>query len=359
MASHPYVNLPPKNFWRTAIAETHPSRWFELYPKKFEISKTTLIAAAGSCFAQYIGAELKRRKFRFGDFEPAPRLLPAEKNHEYGYGLFSARFGNVYTARQLLQLLNRAFGEYYPAIQAWETEGRFYDPFRPSIEPHGFSSLEELLAVRSYHLNRVRRMIERSEVFIFTLGLTEAWTNRQDGAVFPMCPGTIAGEFDPKLHEFVNFTYSQVIEDLKAVISIARGCNPAIKFLFTVSPVPLVATATDQHVLVATTYSKSVLRAVAGELYSEFDYVDYFPSYEIVTAPASRGAFYKKDMRSITPAGVKAVMSRFFAEHDVDSMSSEDPHFVLAASARGKGIDDIEAATMLVCDEEKLDVIAR
>ncbi|WP_339375331.1 hypothetical protein [Paracoccus yeei] len=34
--------------------------------------------------------------------------------------------------------------------------------------------------------------------------------------------------------------------------------------LLTVSPVPLAATTTDNQVLVPTTYSKSVLRSVAG-----------------------------------------------------------------------------------------------
>ena len=43
------------------------------------------------------------------------------------------------------------------------------------------------------------------------------------------------------------------------------------KCIISVSPVPLIATATNQHALVANTYSKSVLRAAAGELCSIYD----------------------------------------------------------------------------------------
>ena len=49
--------------------------------------------------------------------------------------------------------------------------------------------------------------------------------------------------------------------------SSARWCarrTPKLRILLTVSPVPLTATAGDDHVLLATTYSKSVLRAGRG-----------------------------------------------------------------------------------------------
>jgi hypothetical protein len=86
-----------------------------------------------------------------------------------------------------------------------------------------------------------------------------------------------------------------------------------------VSPVPLAATATDAHVLPATIYSKSVLRAVAGELANEFRNVDYFPSYEIITNVLSGSWFYDvaSGFRNVTPRGVDVAMSYFFAQHKI------------------------------------------
>jgi hypothetical protein len=82
--------------------------------------------------------------------------------------------------------------------------------------------------------------------------------------------------------------------------------------VLTVSPVPLTATATGRHALVATTHSKSVLRAAAGQLADERDDVDYFPSYEIISGFPYRAAFYEPNLRTVTPDGVAFVMRHFF-----------------------------------------------
>ena len=75
---------------------------------------------------------------------------------------------------------------------------------------------------------------------------------------------------------------------MREFIELLRRVNPKSEVILTVSPVPLFATAVDRHVLVSTTYSKSVLR-VAGELLTaSFEGVHYFPAYEIVAGNFSR-----------------------------------------------------------------------
>ena len=74
-----------------------------------------------------------------------------------------------------------------------------------------------------------------------------------------------------------------------------------MKFIVTVSPVPLTATASGQHVEVATAGSKAILRAACGRLIEKFRDVDYVPSYEIITSQTARGAFYAPNLRSVTP----------------------------------------------------------
>jgi hypothetical protein len=301
IASNPYTGLEDRSIWRKAVAETHALQLAGLYRKKFPIAADAPIATAGSCFAQNIAKALKRNGFNFCDFEPRPPLFPAERAQEYNYGVYSARYCNIYTARQLLQTFDRAFG--------------YVDPFRPLLEPEPFGSIAELERSRHSHFAAVREMFEKLDVFMFTLGLTEAWVAKSDGAVFPVCPGTLAGAFDPARYEFRNFNYFEIFEDLVAFFGKVRTVNPRAKFLLTVSPVPLTATKSDKHVLVATTYSKSVLRSVAGHLATEIDFVDYFPSYEIIAAPSMRGMFYDPNLRTVNAAGVDYVMSHFFREH--------------------------------------------
>jgi hypothetical protein len=64
-----------------------------------------------------------------------------------------------------------------------------------------------------------------------------------------------------------------------------------------------------------TTYSKSALRAVAGQLAANQSQIDYFPSYEIITNPAARGMFFNENLRTVRAEGVEAVMRVFFSEH--------------------------------------------
>ena len=64
--------------------------------------------------------------------------------------------------------------------------------------------------------------------------------------------------------------------DLNRFIRALQGVNPACKVLLTVSPVPLIATYEDEHVLQATILSKAALRVVAGGAEQTFDHVGYF-----------------------------------------------------------------------------------
>lgn len=313
------------------------------------------IAAAGSCFAQHIGKHFKTRGYSFLDLEPPPPSLAPSLYADYGFDLYSARYGNVYSIRQLLQLFKRACGSYIPKETSWEQGGRFYDPFRPSIEPQGFASKLELERDCAYHLLMLRSLLPKTELFVFTFGLTEAWL--ADDAVLPTCPGTIAGNFDETRHRFHNFNYREVLADAEEFIAMALATNPSMKFLFTVSPVPLTATATSQHVLPATVRSKSVLRAVCGELYDKYPQVDYFPSYELVSSHPMRAMFYQPNLRNVAATGVQHVMDTFFSAHP----SSAHPAAENPEKAIGKqtGAPDTSLSDDTVCDEAILEAFAR
>ena len=304
--TNPYSNLPSEAFWAKAVGDRHFWSIDGLGHPKRKIAAGDLVATAGSCFAQHISRRLRGAGFAFMDAEPPPRWLRPDRHDAYGFGLYSARYGNVYTAAQLRQLYDRAYDRFKPEERVWETGGRYFDPFRPAIEPDGFATAQEALDSQSVHLRAVKKIFSRAKVLVFTLGLTEGWRSKADGAVYPMCPGTRAGTFDPDKYEFFNQTHSEVLEDLDHVIRTCGRRNPSLRFLFTVSPVPLTATASGQHVLTASTYSKSVLRAVAGELAQTRDNVDYFPSYEIITAPPFRGVFFDRNARK---SGRKASIS--------------------------------------------------
>ncbi|MBQ1090469.1 MULTISPECIES: GSCFA domain-containing protein [Streptomyces] len=309
--SHPYARLPARSFWRTAVAEPGPADITDLWTPKFAIGTNAPVVTAGSCFAAHIGRALLSEGMHWYDAElPPPGLTPAEQAAR-GYRRFSFRTGNIYTAAALRQWVGWALGEEKPPEEVWQDNGAFYDPYRPSVEPDGFASREDLLAAREVTLAAIRTALARANVLVFTLGLTEAWHDTATDTVLPTCPGTVRGTFDPSRHVLRQHTVARVVDDLTAVLALARGVNPRLRTVLTVSPVPLTATATGRHALVATTHSKSVLRAAAGQLADASHDVDYFPSYEIVAGFPYRAAFFAPNLRTVTPEGVAFVMRHF------------------------------------------------
>ena len=104
----PYEDRPSRSFWRTGVVEQALGTNPDLYVRKFDIKPTDAIATAGSCLAQNIARTLKAKGHRVIDAEPAPPGLSGEEARAFGYELYSARYGNIYVARQLLQLLKES-----------------------------------------------------------------------------------------------------------------------------------------------------------------------------------------------------------------------------------------------------------
>jgi len=352
---HPYKGIAPSQHWIRGVAEVPASEIDPMGEAPFRIGPQDKVATAGSCFAQHIARHLAASGFNYFVAEamhPAMVHPMMERPERFNYGTFSARYGNIYTTRQLIQLARRAYGEFEPVDSIWETpDGRFVDAFRPQIQPGGFHCEDELLADRHQHFAAVRDVIEHADVFVFTLGLTECFVSRADGAVYPVAPGVSGGTYDAERYEFKNFGVSEVVADLSSFISFLRARNPACRFILTVSPVPLMATAENRHVLCSTTYSKSVLRVACDEVERATEGLVYFPSYEIITGAFNRGAYFADDLREVKPEGVAHVMKvfmRHFAKPQTGAGAQRPAAAADAHTARMQALSD------LACEEEVL-----
>ena len=348
MAAHAYVGLPDHQFWRRAVPHVERFRLDPVVETRFSIAASDPVATAGSCFAQHISARLASLDFDYLVTEDGAHRPSCERTDNH-YGVFSARFGNIYTTRQLLQLFEECHGERRPDEPVWRREdGRFVDALRPQVEPCGYGDAEAVLADRAMHLAAVRRMFEDCAVFVFTLGLTEAWHSPADGTVFPLAPGVSGGVYDKARYEFINFDADAVTADLRAFLERLKSLNPQVKVMLTVSPVPLIATFEPRHVLVSNTYSKAVLRVAAEAMLRRFDWVDYFPSFEIITGNFNDSAYFEADYRSINALGVDHAM-RCFIEHYAQGRKRREPD----PSVHLPGSED----TDVICDEEALDQV--
>ncbi|MGB0905709.1 MAG: GSCFA domain-containing protein, partial [Mangrovicoccus sp.] len=310
---HPYIGLPDQQFWKKSTGLTDHTSFDPVGDVPFRIGSNDRVVTAGSCFAQHVARYISDAGFYHYITETAHPLVPEAVAQLQNYGMFSARYGNVYTARQLKQLLLRAYGEYKPETTHWLAKNgkSIVDPFRPQIQPGGFASVEELEADQEQHFEAVRAAIEGADVFVFTLGLTECWIDKKDGAALPLAPGVAGGTYAPDRYGFHNFDEVETSDDLHFALKFIREINPKVKFILTVSPVPLNATMEPRHVFESTTWSKAVLRIAAEKMRRQMPDCAYFPSYEIITSPHVRGRYFAADARSVLPAGVNHVMGLF------------------------------------------------
>lgn len=358
--NHPYKALPAKSFWKTAVADRETGAITDLWVPKFDIGKESLIVTFGSCFAQHFSKALQASGYNWLNSERPPPSFSEEDLKRFNYSVFSARTGNIYTTSLLRQWLSWAAGDSLPPEETWTCGERFYDPFRPMIEPEGFESAEEMARVRQVTIGALQSSIAQADVFVFTLGLTESWFNGapETGYEYPLCPGTVRGDYAASKHRFVRQDYDFVKKNLIEAIEIMRGINPNIRVLLTVSPVPLAATNSGEHVLVATSASKAILRAVAQAVCEADEGVDYFPSYEIIANPVFKGAFFGEAMREVLPAGVDFVMKSFFeALEDGSELEVKDAGTLVVereaiAEAGPQPDDDV------ICEEELLAAFA-
>src|SRR5262249_51629331 len=156
---------------------------------------------------------------------------------------------------------------------------------------------------------------------------------------------------DPEQYEFVNFGIDEARDGLIEFCGLVRSVNPTVRILLTVSPVPLVAAFEPRHVVVSTTYSKAVLRVAAEEATRQCDFVDYFPSYEIIATAAAGRSYYRPDLREVDDTGVRHVM-RCFSAHYVEGRPWDGAPVAMPAGAAQSG--DV------VCDEDAVaDAIQR
>jgi len=351
VADNPYSSLPDHRFWRKAVTALPPFAIKPAMNSPFRITRDDKVATGGSCFAQEIAHRLQASGYHYYLAEQPPQGVSAAEAERRNYSMYSCRYGNLYTTAQFLQLIERAYGRFTPELDYWRRpdDGRIVDPFRPRIEPDGFDSVEAMHADRETHLASVRHMIETMDVFVFTFGHTETWRHKKDGAILQLAPGVAGGEWDPDVFEFYNMTVSEVVRDFLAAVDRIHEVNPNVRIILTVSPVGIIATYEDRHVVVSNSAVKAILRAAADEVTRVRPNIAYFPSYDLATVSPNVQRFYREDTRRITGIGIDHTM-RIFFDHFTDAAD--------AATATPLKLDvaaETETNSRVICDEEAIE----
>lgn len=261
---------------------------------KFKLEKGATVFASGSCFAREIELSLHERGLGVLSWNPT---IDLPNSHFHRYNTFSM-INDFHFA------FNRNYGPEFV-----EKVGERYSDF----SGYGFfDSLNEAVATRQRVIDR-HSLATNADVIILTLGLVEAWYDNKNEVYFNTPPYPLLRSTDGRLELRIS-GYEENLNAVQNIIHILSEINHKIKIILTVSPVPLSDTFSGQDVVVANTYSKSVLRTVAQDIADMHENVDYFPSYEMVMF-SDPAASWKSDHRHVTKERVAYIVSQFITHY--------------------------------------------
>ena len=276
-------------------------------PEKF-INKKTRVAAFGSCFAREISKFLVKKGYNF----LAPGIKSDNALSKNEILDFKAGVNNTFALSQLFNWIinGMSFDE-----ELWHDQDK--------------NSIEKTENIRLATLEEFKKV----DVFIITLGLSEVWYNKETGGVFWRAVPT--DNFDPKIHSFKVASFTENKENIKFIYDSIKSINKNSKVIFTISPVPLVATFRPITSISANSVSKALLRGAIDEFYREIDDpfkngLYYWPSYEMVKElfPYTyKGSAYKKDNRHIKDDCIKEIMRNFELFYVIEENESNSSNF--------------------------------
>jgi hypothetical protein len=274
------VNFMPSRtnlFEKNAMEDYVLKGWM---PDKPFISKSHYITAFGSCFAAYVTQFLVEQGYRvFGESMPADSYVI-----RCGEGM-----ANSYAIAQQFQW---AYGEKEFDESLWFDKNISEASYDPDIR------------------QRTRAIFEQTEVFIFTLGISEVWYNKQTGDAF--WRAIPRSRYNPERHGFKVATVEENRANLETVHRIIRERRPDAAIIFTVSPVPLLATFRPVSCITANTVSKAILRVAVDEFvraHPDDKRLFYYPSFEIIKEFFRDP--YRGDNRHVREHLLKKMMSGF------------------------------------------------
>lgn len=327
-----------------------PEAWPNMRPS-FRIQPGSTIFTIGSCFARNIEDFFFRLGFRVPtlDFK-----VPQSES-----GARTNLILNKYTPPSIFDDLD------------WTARVRRSGGFQDS------SAVEKLMQVSEDHYIDVHlggfvpvtyaRAIERrrqvydlfaqaftADVVTITLGLIEAWWDNAGQRYLQLPPPRELAEAFPERFEFRVLSYEDCRDFICKSVELLNSGAKRPNILLTTSPIPLERTFTDQDVLIANCYSKSLLRTVAGYVADRFDNVDYFPSYETVTLTKSPDILLD-DLVHVTEQFIGRIVLRVYEAY-VDELPQEALESAILRARAACSSDDLGPARELILKQTDANV---
>tara|TARA_R110001583_G_scaffold177606_1_gene333201 strand:- start:2370 stop:3383 length:1014 start_codon:yes stop_codon:yes gene_type:complete len=301
-----------------AMARFDEDFFFVSSEPSFSINKNHKIFTVGSCFARNVEQSLIGNNVDVigSEFTLANDILlgtVGAMNNKVNARSVLNKYSTLSICEEFDRVLNNKVIKDNGFISL---DGELWiDPQLASVlKPLTFNELSE---VREKVNDIIKQVVDADVVFV-TLGLNEVWFDKLTETYLNSSPPpSLMRTKDPRF-EFSTPNFEIVYENLKKFVELVReNSKKDVKFVVTVSPVPLSTTWTSADIVVANTISKSTLRVCAERLTQDFDGVDYFPSFEMVTNSPKLAA-WQNDKLHVAKPMVDFVIDNFMSTYFLD-----------------------------------------
>ncbi|MBN2663310.1 MAG: GSCFA domain-containing protein [Bacteroidales bacterium] len=257
---------------------------------KSKIDYTKSIIFIGSCFTENIGNKFKDLFFKtlinpFG-------IIYNPSSVKEGFDLLLSK--RVFTEEDLFY-----FNE------QWH-----------SFAHHGvFSGTDKTVVLKMMNDNLLHAydFLKNADFLFITFGTSWVYELVKSGSIVSNCHKLPSEEFNRRL-----LTVDKIVETYILILNHIKIFNPKINIILTISPV--------RHLkdgAIGNQVSKSTLILAVNQLVNMFDFVDYFPAYEIVLDELRDYRFYAGDMTHLNSSSVDYIWEKIEAAFFSNKMLDE------------------------------------
>ncbi len=251
---------------------------------ELKLDHTNGVVSIGSCFADHIGERLSERNFII---------------HKNPFGIL---FNPISIKKNILAALNQEVDQ---ALFLSRDDRSYHYDFPAAFSSTREKDLASQLASTQESFAQLWPSIDR---LVITFGT--AWVYRliREKKIVANCHKVPQAAFTKELLDlgFLQSEYQSFFEHLKKQ-------NPNLEIMLTVSPVRHIKNGIHEDKL-----SKAILLLLSDYLEKEFDFVHYFPAYELLIDDLRDYRFYKTDMIHPTDQAVDYVFDHFMERYFSD-----------------------------------------
>jgi hypothetical protein len=170
-------------------------------------------------------------------------------------------------------------------------------------------SSDECLHKLNESMQKASKAMQASKVLLLTFGTHWVYEEKESGRVVANCHKLPATHFLRR-----RLSVDEIVDQYTALLQKLHRQFPLLTIVFTVSPIRHWKDGAHENTL-----SKSTLHLAVDQLQQLFDWVEYFPAYEIQMDELRDYRFYASDMLHPSEQAVDYIWEKFAAHYFSDS----------------------------------------